>query len=509
MERHQFKMAVNKVSYDEERMSEEYFKIKKKLLIGMLFVRMFISGAEYSVILPTALLYMDRFNKTRILMGMVVALYPLGAIVSLPIFGYMYDKTKRIKELLIVLNLFQIIGNIVYSLHFSVWCPLAGRFIGGLGDGFNACAAGELTQLYSSNTRLAILSFLEIGRVLGLMIGPSLNAVIGRNSFIIYTWVLDKTTLPGVAMACIWFIYELLTLCCVYNIGKEQEYYCNLLKREDEQRKNVETQTPVKQENLIYTDDFDEPENESDKSSLTGLLSDSAIEPEDNYDDENEEPQKTNLSRSYWFNTTKAISSTEFLVIFFAELVLWMIQTQFELLLPYITEFNYHWSPAAASLVYVGGSCIILIVFLIIIYLSKKIAIQELYLVLLALILTSISTGLVVFESMTKQLVLRVTTFFVTSSLMFVALPFNLVSTKNLTMKMFPAENQGIIQGFFSVSSRIAMIGGPISMSFVLEKRQYYGIGASATCLFAILALSCSIRRIKKLIQQNELKNDA
>ncbi|XP_065684200.1 major facilitator superfamily domain-containing protein 8 [Hydra vulgaris] len=463
---------------------------------------MFISGVEYSVILPTALLYMKRFNVNNIFMGLIVSLYPVGAIISLPLFGYLYDKTKRIKELLLVLNLFQIIGNVLYALHFSMWFPLVGRFISGMGDGFISCVSGELTQIYPPNTRLTILSLLEIGRVFGLMIGPSLNLVIEKENFKVNSWVLDKTTLPGVAMACIWFINELMTFCCVYNIRKEIEESPKFINI-DTPKLNAETQTSVKLESFIYNDNFDEIESETTSSSH--LLSDNFQDklPNDVKTKE-KEFQRPNLLYKYWLQTTKAIFSFEFFIIFFADLVLWMIQTQFELLLPYITEFNYKWSPSSASFVYVGGSCIILIVFLIIIFLSKKIVIQEYYLMLFALVLTTISVGLVILESVTLQYNLRIAVFFVVCSLMFIALPFNLVSTKSLTMKMFPAENQGIIQGFFSSATRIAMIGGPIAMSFVLEKRQTYGIVAMTICLLVIVCLSFAINRIKKLIQQNE-----
>nr|XP_047125573.1 major facilitator superfamily domain-containing protein 8-like [Hydra vulgaris] len=419
---------------------------------------MFISGVEYSVILPTALLYMKRFNVNNIFMGLIVSLYPVGAIISLPLFGYLYDKTKRIKELLLVLNLFQIIGNVLYALHFSMWFPLVGRFISGMGDGFISCVSGELTQIYPPNTRLTILSLLEIGRVFGLMIGPSLNLVIEKENFKVNSWVLDKTTLPGVAMACIWFINELMTFCCVYNIRKEIEESPKFINI-DTPKLNAETQTSVKLESFIYNDNFDEIESETTSSSH--LLSDNFQDklPNDVKTKE-KEFQRPNLLYKYWLQTTKAIFSFEFFIIFFADLVLWMIQTQFELLLPYITEFNYKWSPSSASFVYVGGS-----------------------------FLTTISVGLVILESVTLQYNLRIAVFFVVCSLMFIALPFNLVSTKSLTMKMFPAENQGIIQGFFSSATRIAMIGGPIAMSFVLEKRQTYGIVAM-TILLAQLAVN-------------------
>ena len=106
-----------------------FLQMKKKLLIAACFARMFFSGVEYSVIFPTAYLYMKSFSDDKIFMGLVIAAYPFSSMVSLPIFGYLYDRTRRIRELMIILNMFQMVGNIVYSLHFSIWLPIFGRLI--------------------------------------------------------------------------------------------------------------------------------------------------------------------------------------------------------------------------------------------------------------------------------------------------------------------------------------------------------------------------------------------
>ena len=152
-------------------------------------------GVEYSVVLPSALLYMETFNVSSVFMGLVIAAYPFAGMISLPIFGWIYDKTKKTKQLILLLNLFQIVGNILYAIPYSKWLPLSGRFIAGLGDGFIACAIGEIANIYPKSSRTAIMSLLELGRVLGLILGPTINFFIGKRTYYLGKWRLDYATL--------------------------------------------------------------------------------------------------------------------------------------------------------------------------------------------------------------------------------------------------------------------------------------------------------------------------
>lgn len=162
------KTEIDSISSKSDIMETPLFILKKRILLITFFVRYLFVGAEYSVILPTVLLYLESLNASQVFMGIVVAAYPLAAMISLPFFGYLYDKTKRTKELLIVLNAFQIAGNIIYSLPFSKWFPVAGRFLAGLGDGFITLVVGEVTYIYPQSYRIGILSLLELGRVIGI-----------------------------------------------------------------------------------------------------------------------------------------------------------------------------------------------------------------------------------------------------------------------------------------------------------------------------------------------------
>ena len=122
--------------------SDPWFILKRRLLTVAFSIRLFMKGVEYSVILPSVLLYMKTFDANSVFMGLVIAAYPFAGMISLPIFGWIYDKTKKTKQLILLLNLFQIVGNILYAIPLSKWLPLSGRFIAGLGDGVYSMCYG-------------------------------------------------------------------------------------------------------------------------------------------------------------------------------------------------------------------------------------------------------------------------------------------------------------------------------------------------------------------------------
>ena len=453
------------------------FILKKRLLLVTFFVRYLFVGAEYSVILPSVLLYMESLAASKMFMGVVVAAYPLAAIISLPLFGYLYDRTKRTKELLLVLNGFQIIGNILYSLPYSKYLPVIGRFLAGLGDGFITLVVGEVTYLYTKTSRIGILSILELGRVCGMTIGPTLNFFLEKKSYFVGTWMLNSNTLPGVIMATCWLIMEAITVFCAFNLTKE------LL-------------------NAEKTDNLHQPLVEvKDEEQFTDQLSEfESSDGDDSFTDASEAETKKEIPQeelSYWGSISE-LFSIEFFIIFAVDLVLWFSQTIFEILMPYVTEFEYKWTSQITGSVYMVGGILLLVIFLAIYLLGEKCGNKDVNLLLFSLILTQIALGLMMYETIQKKYWARVTIFCSVSLLVFTTIPFNLVCSKSLLTKLMRPELQGMVQGISSAISRLAMIGGPLLSGIIFTNRKEYAAIASVFCYTTLVALFCSLQRISK-----------
>ncbi|XP_057313945.1 uncharacterized protein LOC130655233 [Hydractinia symbiolongicarpus] len=496
-------MADERTQTHDELTKTPYFKLRKRLLIVAFFLRFFVCGAEYSVILPTALIYLKSLSAGYVFMGFVVAAYPFAAMISLPLFGYLYDKTKRLKELLLILNSFELIGNVLYALPYSKWLPAVGRLTAGIGDGFIALTVGELAYLYPSSERIAILSLMELGRVCGLILGPAVNFAINKKTYMINGWLLDNKTLPGVIMATCWLIMQFITVCCVFNLAHEITTKRNLEKEMTEKDLTIsEDQTSaecseatsfkdscIPDDSLLYTDSLGDASpgssDESDKEDKELLSHNESSEKKDSDGDKNS-----------LFSVLKQIYAFEFFVLFCVDIALWYSQTIFEILLPYITEFDYHWDPLYTGLVYMVGGAELIFVFGIIIFTSKRV--NDVTWLIFALVLTQLSIGLLIYESVLTDLQQRFYLFIGVCFLVFATIPLNLVSTKSLLTKLLPQEIQGTVQGLYSSVSRLALIGGPILGSVVFEKRKLYGAVASVICFFTLIGLFLSLGRIER-----------
>ena len=448
---------------------------------------MFFCGVEYSVILPSVIPYMKSLHASNLQIGIAVAFYPFASMLALPVFGFIYDKTKRLKEIMLFLNFLQIAGNLIYTLHYSEYFPIAGRFVAGLGDGFVACAVGEMSAIYSTSARVGMMSLIESGRVFGLIIGPAINVFISHHSYTFHHWILDYKTLPGAAMAIGWLLMSFVTLICVKNIALKDcsvVHYLSLSDIKQEEENETVIDNPNDNCEFLIQKNSIELQN---KAFILGGDPASNGEP---------------LSKSYLAHLRNSIFSLEFFVIFYTDFVLWFIQTQFEVLLPYITETEYGWTPMLTSVIYIAGGVILLVIFFLIYILSPKYPVHDVNLLLFSLVLTQSSIILLICESIPKKTNLKIIIFLFICLFVFISIPFNLVCSRNLFTRMFPVQNQGVIQGVYSSASRISMIGGPILISLVFGHRQMYAAIASGACLFGIILLLTSMKRIKKQEQE-------
>lgn len=474
--------------------SNRLFLLKRRLLVLCFAIRMFFIGVEYSLILPSCLLYMKTFDASNVFMGLVVAAYPFAGMISLPIVGRIYDNTKRTRELFIVLNLLQIIGNIIYALPYSIWLPLSGRFLAGLGDGFAACAMGEITHVYPKSSRTGILSIMELGRVLGLVVGPAITFFIGNKTYYLWRWRLDYTTMPGVLMAFCWLLYELVTICFLFNVSKEMAKEAKLMEDSDLSSEEENDRTSI--DNMCsfdYTDPEDNQIFSSTRANDTTPLVQRMKIVADHIDGGDVQKDKRDIT-----NTLKEMMGIEFIILFYVDCVLWLVQTEFEIFLPFLTEFEYNWSPKWTGMIYMVGGAELIVIFLVLYFVCSRCQIRDSYMLIFSCVLTMCSTGLLIYEGVPESINDRVVVFMFICFLVFTSIPFNLVASKAILSKICRPESQGFIQGFYASVTRIALIAGPIIGSIVFHHRQIYGIVASVASFIAAIGILFCVPRLNR-----------
>ena len=57
--------------------------------------------------------------------------------------GRLFDKTRRLKAFMLIFTSITLIGNLLYTIHHSVWFLVCGRFLCGLCDAAQPVIAGN------------------------------------------------------------------------------------------------------------------------------------------------------------------------------------------------------------------------------------------------------------------------------------------------------------------------------------------------------------------------------
>ena len=515
------------------------FLRKRKATLICFFIRMFLLGAEYAIILPSIWLYLKRYADIKPwFLGIVVAVYPTSAVLSLPVVGKVFDKTKRAKELIIVLNTFEIIGNIIYALPFSKWLIFAGRFLAGLGDGFYACATSEIVHTYPLSSRTGALALLELGRVLGLTFGPALNFFLVKVDFSIGKWTIDNGTAPGLFMAILWGLAQLITIFYVSNLSlliEERARYHPNMRLDDRSQAPKEYNIDYKRVretslcesvlDVTYGDEKPLIPKEYHRhfkcyKAANGrtFIDDNLTEDDEEFTYNDEESQVTTtdcggddsvrvvVKKTSLQQALELITTIEIVAILYSDLVLSLIQTEFEVFLPLITQEGYGWKETETSGVYMVGGVWLMFVFFLMYKFSPKSKIQDQHYIVISLILTSFALLLLMVEVIIPKKY-RVGVFVVICVFVFSAIPLNLVAGKSLTTKLTPRETQGFTQAVYSSISRVSLVLGPVIAAVAFEHRLQFSASMLCFCIVGLIAVVMLLGKIKRKIVQIQGSN--
>lgn len=451
---------------------------KRKHQVAMFMLRAFLAGAGYAIFLPSIWFYLDTYDDVESwFLGLVVAVYSIASMVSLPFVGMFFDKTKRIKEIVLVLNGFEIIGSIVYALLYSKWLVFFGRMIAGFGDGFFACANTAVVYMYPIRSRTGIFSLLQIGWFLGLICSPLFYFFLTMFASELNNQCIIFGILPGAGMALLWILFEFATIFYICNLTKLKEHteinhghigessICQTPSASQERQSFVETlyQRTASDVSQTKDNDCDVAKPESIKELITQHC------------------------------------SIELLSLFFSELAFWSTVTQFLVLLPLITEFDSKWDKYI-GIIFVLGVMLLMFVFLLIYKFGNKTNVKDQHYVLISLLLTILSLILLMCEQIPKEKDLnsRFSILLSACILIFSAIPLNLSAVRSLATKLTPRSTQGFTQGVLSCVSRVALSLGPILAGLGLDHRLKLSITNIVLCVVAFIWIVMCLKRIKR-----------
>ena len=122
-----------------------------------------ILSFEYASVAISALFYYQKTIKPKdpvlfysITMGAIFITASCSAVYG----GRFVDRTGRLRAFSILVSIFSIVGNIIYSVPYSKWFPILGRSLCGISDGVQPGIAGKLNL--STKIPLHTNRFLQI-----------------------------------------------------------------------------------------------------------------------------------------------------------------------------------------------------------------------------------------------------------------------------------------------------------------------------------------------------------
>ncbi|XP_065651382.1 uncharacterized protein LOC124818582 isoform X2 [Hydra vulgaris] len=221
------------MDYSQNSQQNESWLIKRKYTTIAFAVQSLILGMEYSVTLSTLWLYIKELVNTespKLFYTLISFIYILSYTISTPIIGIIIDRTRKVKVWFFVCNSFLIVGNLLYSLQFSPWFLVAGRFISGC-CGLYSVMTAEIIRSYPSSKTTFQLSVQSLAFYLGFIIGPCINFFFLEIDFYIGCWHLKNVNFIGIFMTLVCLIMCLISFLMVHDLSKEFD-----LKEEEEKK---------------------------------------------------------------------------------------------------------------------------------------------------------------------------------------------------------------------------------------------------------------------------------
>lgn len=424
-----------------------------------------------SVILPTLWLYIeDRFNSPPYMLGILLSAYSLAAMVSSPILGRWSDKARKPKVILILCAVIQVGGNIMYFLGLSPWLLLASRLVTGFGGGGDSVILAEIARATTEKERTGIISVLISVRQCGLLLGPGLNLFLRLAHFYIGPFLVDKFSVPGVFMAGVWGLQALLLLLLYTDLHRIMEEAISI----EQCREKPESIQQV-------SDDYTSSQNSLDSSERDLLHT--VNESDQRYMEIQRKQSHNNgptgrvgpvleggghstghmVPKLTWKYIYKEYVREEIVVLMAVQFNSYFNQVGFETMITPLSQKYLHWGELENSIMYCAAAVEIILVFMLVRYLSKKL--QDRTMILMGLLTLILACGWLIYavpSSDPKHPSENLPKFIVGMILDMYALPFLVVCSISLYTKVTRKENQGLSQGLRRVVVGMGTIIGPL-----------------------------------------------
>ena len=257
---------------------------RRKRTVRIFALQNFLGAIEYSVFVLTAWIYINTLVDTKypkIIYSLAMSSYIVASVISSIAVGKFIDKHRLVRKAILICNTLVIIGNILYSLHYSYLCLIFGRIIAGCSGPIESVISGEIARSYRENETTNIFSMMGLAFGVGFIAGPGINIVFDGLSIQLYTWKITSAKVTGVYMATLFTIQQFFVYFLVSDLSREFDLksYAERLhtKNWDESNK--------KSDHILELQEDDKVECQNNRKITVATFTNNAFKYEENDDD--------------------------------------------------------------------------------------------------------------------------------------------------------------------------------------------------------------------------------
>ena len=200
----------------------------------------FLYGLSLTAYYPTEYYYLKKSVKVDnpdLYYGLSWAFLYLSGVISGFIGSYYADLTKNGRQICLLENVLNIVGNIMYALYYSPVLILTGQLLVGTTAARITAGIGELPRIYDVTVISQKIAIAGIFSALGALIGPSTTFLFQFVDFNLGTLKINLGNAIGIAMVLLYTIQLVLNYLTLHNVSKEytlKEEFGNLLTENDD-----------------------------------------------------------------------------------------------------------------------------------------------------------------------------------------------------------------------------------------------------------------------------------
>uniref|UniRef100_A0A3B5L260 Major facilitator superfamily (MFS) profile domain-containing protein n=1 Tax=Xiphophorus couchianus TaxID=32473 RepID=A0A3B5L260_9TELE len=457
------------------------YQRKKKLTFSTIGLIFLFSGVEYAVILPTIWRYLQTLEAPPYFLGLALSAFSLSGLLSGPLFGYWSDRTQTTKKIILLCNIFEIIGNFMYFMGYSKWLLLSSRLLAGIGTGAGSSIFGFLTRSTASEDRATVFAAVMACRQAGLLIGPAFNIFLRLCDFHIGPFIVNKYTAPGLFMFLLWMLLQLAVVFMYWDLPPTE-------------RRKTDSISERHEEENVHGLGEENNEEEVEEEIVPLMTSQELVGSYGSMMTSSQSFEERHIKvLEIWFSCNFVLSAVfvpeflreEVVVLLAAQFITLFNQTALETMVTPLTQKYFDFKELENSVMYCLGGVVVIAGFLLVHWLSRHFTERVVFTIGLTFCNISCIWCLIFLANPLGQFQLVLTEFIIGVFLQALGLPFVAVAQVSLFSKVTSERTQGFSQGVRRSVGGLATILGPL-WGGGLTENMYIMVGVMVALLILL-----------------------